>query len=105
MSKYAAVFFLLVQLMGVCTCRASAVSTSATSAILVDAESGRVLYEQNADAKMRIASTTKIMTALVAIRRGDPSDVVTVSREAAYTRLSLRSYSIAEMRFRFSLST
>ena len=67
------------------TCHVSAVSTSATSAILVDAESGRVLYEQNADAKMLIASTTKIMTALVAIREGAPSDVVTVSRTAAYT--------------------
>ena len=67
------------------TCQANAVSTSATSAILMDADSGRVLYEQNADAKMLIASTTKIMTALVAIREGEPSDVVTVSREAVLT--------------------
>ena len=66
-------------------CQAYAVSTSASAAILVDVDSGRVLYEQNADAKMRIASTTKILTALVAIREGDLSDVVTVSREAAYT--------------------
>lgn len=72
-------------LLSLMTCHVSAVSTSATSAILVDAESGRVLYEQNADAKMLIASTTKIMTALVAIREGAPSDVVTVSRTAAYT--------------------
>lgn len=66
-------------------CQSRAVSTSATSAILVDADSGRVLYEQNADAKMLIASTTKILTALVAIREGDLSDMVKVSREAAYT--------------------
>ena len=66
-------------------CRAAAVSTSATSAILVDADSGRVLYEQNADAKMLIASTTKIMTALVAIREGDLAETVKVSRKAAYT--------------------
>ncbi len=66
-------------------CQALAVSTSAASAILVDADSGRVLYEQNADAHMRIASTTKIMTALVAIREGDLSDVVTVSASAAGT--------------------
>lgn len=65
--------------------RAEAVSTSATSAILVDVDSGRVLYEHNADAKMLIASTTKIMTALVAIEEGDLSQTVTVSREAAYT--------------------
>ena len=64
---------------------AQAVGTSAVSAILVDVDSGRVLYEQNADAKMLIASTTKIMTALVAIREGNLADTVKVSREAAYT--------------------
>ena len=96
MSKRAAVFFLIVPLLGMCTCRALAVSTSATSAILVDAGSGRVLYEQNADAKMLIASTTKIMTALVAIREGDPSEVVTVSREAAYTEGSSMYLKVGE---------
>lgn len=65
--------------------RAEAVGTSAASAILMDVDSGRVLYQQNADAKMLIASTTKILTALVAIREGNLSDVVKVSREAAYT--------------------
>ena len=68
-----------------CPVKARAVSTSASAAILVDAASGRVLYEHNADSKMLIASTTKIMTALVAIRQGDLSDTVTVSRKAAYT--------------------
>lgn len=65
--------------------RAEGVGTSAASAILMDVDSGRVLYEHNADAKMLIASTTKIMTALVAVRDGNLSDTVTVSREAAYT--------------------
>ena len=65
--------------------RTKAISTSATSAILMDAESGRVLYEQNADRQMLIASTTKIMTALVALREGNLSDLVKVSREAACT--------------------
>lgn len=65
--------------------QARAVDTSATAAILVDMDSGRVLYERNADARMLIASTTKIMTALVAIRDGKLSDTVKVSREAAYT--------------------
>ncbi len=44
-----------------------AVSTHASSAILMDAESGRVLYEQNPHEKRLIASTTKLMTALVAV--------------------------------------
>ena len=58
---------------------------SATAAILMDADSGRVLYERNADREMLIASTTKILTALVALREGDLSDTVTVSRRAANT--------------------
>ena len=64
-------------------CRA--VGTSATSAILMDVDSGRVLYQHNADAQMLIASTTKILTALVALRDGDLEDVVTVSAQAAGT--------------------
>ncbi|MCI8330085.1 MAG: D-alanyl-D-alanine carboxypeptidase [Oscillibacter sp.] len=67
------------------TGRAVAVDTSATAAILVDVDSGRVLYERNADARMLIASTTKLLTALVALRDGDLRDTVKVSREAAYT--------------------
>ena len=66
-------------------CQTFAAENSATSAILVDADSGRVLYEQNAGQKMLIASTTKILTALVAIRHGDLNASVKVSREAAYT--------------------
>ena len=66
-------------------CRILAVETSAASAILMDADSGRVLYERNAGQKMLIASTTKILTALVAIRHGDLNASVKVSREAAYT--------------------
>ena len=49
----------------------------------MDADSGRVLYARNPDKQMLIASTTKIMTALVAIENATLSDVVTVKR--AYT--------------------
>ena len=77
--------FAAISLYSIFPCQTFAVETSATAAILMDAASGRVLYEQNADRKMRIASTTKILTALVAIERGKLSDTVKVSREAAYT--------------------
>ena len=83
--RTAAVLTAVFILCSILPCQAKAVSTSATAAILVDADSGRVLYEQNADAKMLIASTTKIITALVAIRKGILSDVVTVKREATLT--------------------
>ena len=65
--------------------RVRAVEVSASAAVLMDMDSGRVLYEQNARSQMLIASTTKILTALVAIRDGNLSDMVKVSREAAYT--------------------
>ena len=38
---------------------------SAQKAILTDAQTGRVLYEKDADSRSLIASTTKIMTALI----------------------------------------
>jgi len=65
--------------------RASAAepSLSAESAILIEAESGNVIYEKNADARLPMASTTKIMTALVAIETTPLNKVVRVSAEAA----------------------
>ncbi|MEG2000765.1 MAG: D-alanyl-D-alanine carboxypeptidase family protein [Evtepia sp.] len=44
---------------------------SATSAILMDADSGRVLYEKNPNEKRLIASITKLMTALIAVETED----------------------------------
>ena len=54
---------------------------SASSAILIDQDSGRVLFAQNAYEKKLIASTTKIMTALVAIENGALDKKVTVDEE------------------------
>lgn len=85
LKKIAACALAVCTVLWTCPPRAEAVSTSATAAVLMDVDSGRVLYEQNADAKMLIASTTKILTALVAIEEGDLSETVQVSREAAYT--------------------
>jgi D-alanyl-D-alanine carboxypeptidase (penicillin-binding protein 5/6) len=55
---------------------------SAEAAILMDVASGRVLYEKNSQTSLRIASITKIMTAIVAIELGNLDDLVTVSRNA-----------------------
>ena len=44
---------------------------SAVSAILIEAETGTVVYEKNADEKRAMASTTKIMTALLTIEAGN----------------------------------
>ncbi|MDL2273478.1 D-alanyl-D-alanine carboxypeptidase [Oscillospiraceae bacterium OttesenSCG-928-G22] len=56
-------------------------AVSAASAALYDCESGRFLYLKDADTKRGIASTTKIMTALVAIETLDLEKVVTFQRD------------------------
>ena len=56
--------------------------TSAAGVVLMDADSGRVLYAKNEDDKRLIASITKLMTALVALESGHALDeVVTVRPE------------------------
>lgn len=54
---------------------------SAHAAVLVEADTGRTLWGKNADEPMLIASTTKLMTALVTLDRCDPDTVVTVAPE------------------------
>lgn len=55
----------------------------ALSAVLMDAESGRVLYEKDGNTVRANASTTKILTCLLAIESGKLDELVTVSKYAA----------------------
>lgn len=55
----------------------------ALSACLMDADSGRVLYDKNADEVRAMASTTKIMTLIIALEYANEDDIVTVSPYAA----------------------
>ncbi|QOY35927.1 D-alanyl-D-alanine carboxypeptidase family protein [Anaerobacillus isosaccharinicus] len=57
-------------------------SVSGQAAILIEQESGRVLYEKDAHKQLRIASITKIMTAILAIESGKMDEIVTVSSNA-----------------------
>jgi D-alanyl-D-alanine carboxypeptidase/D-alanyl-D-alanine carboxypeptidase (penicillin-binding protein 5/6) len=50
------------------------------SAILVDGSTGRVLWEQRAHERRHVASLTKIMTALLALRKLRPHDIVQVDK-------------------------
>ena len=58
-------------------------AVSAQGAVVMDADTGAVLFEQNADARLPMASTTKIMTALVALSEGDLDRTYTVKAEYA----------------------
>ncbi|MCR4324499.1 MAG: D-alanyl-D-alanine carboxypeptidase [Candidatus Curtissbacteria bacterium] len=52
---------------------------SAQSAVIIDAKSGVVLFEKNPHLRLLPASTAKLMTALVALEKCSPDDVVTVT--------------------------
>ena len=54
------------------------------SAILVDMDTGQVLYEKNPHLRLHPASTTKIMTGILAIEHGNFNDLVTVDDETPY---------------------
>lgn len=67
----------------------AAPSVSGNAAFMIELTTGTVLYEKNADAQMYPASTTKLMTALVAVEQIEAGklsldDIVTFSHEAVY---------------------
>lgn len=55
----------------------------ATAAVLLDADSGRVLYSKNGDAQLPMASTTKLMTCILALEEGCLDETAEVSAYAA----------------------
>ncbi len=62
----------------------SAVSVSASAATLIDGVSGKVFFSKNQNARLSMASTTKIMTALLLCESGKLADVITITPEMVY---------------------
>ena len=60
---------------------AEELKVAAQGAALMDAETGRVLWERNMDAPMSVASTTKIMTAIIALESGKLDETAIVSKK------------------------
>lgn len=58
------------------------IGVSASSAIVMDVTTGRVLYEKNMNEKKPMASTTKIMTALLALEKTDLDSVIKIPKNA-----------------------
>jgi D-alanyl-D-alanine carboxypeptidase len=72
---------------------ASEPSVTARAAIIVDTSSGETIWERNADASLPPASTTKVMTAILAIESGRPDQMLTVTSnasEVAPSKIGLR---------------
>lgn len=60
----------------------TAISSSAKSAVLIERSTGMILLGHNTDQALPMASTTKVMTALMVLEKGNLDDVVTVGRNA-----------------------
>jgi len=58
---------------------------AAKSAIVIEASTGKILYSKNADERRYPASTTKMMTLILALEQGNLNDMVTASANAANT--------------------
>ncbi len=85
------IYMIVIVLAGVCWIKPGPVysepslSVSAEHAVLMDAESGRVLFEKDSYTPSLIASTTKILTAIIAIESGKMDEKVVVSDRAIRT--------------------
>ena len=69
---------------------------TATSALLVDQDSGQTLFSLHPDEPLPPASTAKMMTALIVLQQADLDDVVTVSEVAAATSGSRMGLSVGQ---------
>ena len=74
----------------------SNIRVSARNAIALDSKTKQVLFEQNADEIVPMASTTKILTALIAISQGNLDREVTISKNASSIRGSKVGYIAGE---------
>lgn len=88
-----ALVLLVVGALLVCPIAAASAQNKCSAVLLMDASSGEVLYAQNANSKMEIASTTKILTAITVIENADvfmqaeiPAVAVGVEGSSIYLR-------------------
>jgi len=81
-SKFCIIFPVIILILSFVCFASDAPDTSATSVYIAEADFGEVVFEKAAHEKIYPASTTKIVTALVAIENGNLDDDVTVSQSA-----------------------
>ena len=74
----------------------------ARAAVLMDAENGRILFSKNGDEVLPMASTTKIMTCVLALETGNPEDVLLMRRGSRRYIWACRRASITEWRISFT---
>lgn len=84
-TKILAVTLCLAIIMSTAAYAAPSPGDSARASVVIEAESGNIIFEKNAHERKGPASTTKIMTALVALEKGDPEDIVKIDARAVGT--------------------
>ncbi len=75
--------FIISIIMLITSINISCYAISAQSAVVMDCNSGRILFSRNGNEKRGMASTTKIMTAITALENADLSKIVTISPTAS----------------------
>jgi D-alanyl-D-alanine carboxypeptidase (penicillin-binding protein 5/6) len=89
--KYVSIILLIVILLGIWMPEINASAAAAVkapvitgqSAVIIDVKSGRILYQKNPDKRVYPASTTKLLTALLAVENCDVKGKVTVGKEVS----------------------
>ena len=82
-SKLKYILFIFFIILGIQTCSlATEININSQAAILVEASTGRIIYEKNSTKQMYPASTTKIMTAILVIENCDLTEIVTVKESS-----------------------
>lgn len=76
-------FLCTVTLIYICSFKVNALDISAECACVINADTNEVIFEHNAYSKHSMASTTKIMTAIMALEKSKADEVVTVSHNAS----------------------
>ncbi|MDD4707821.1 MAG: D-alanyl-D-alanine carboxypeptidase family protein [Bacillota bacterium] len=82
---YAVFIIIIATLLLPVTCAGQQLTPNSRAAALIDVVSGRILYQKDMQARLPMASTTKIMTAITAIEEGRPEDLVAASLRAQNT--------------------
>ncbi len=73
--------YILVFILFLLPFKVNAVSTSAKAAVVINGDNGEIIYSSNADTRLPMASTTKIMTGLLLCEYGNPQKEITVTEE------------------------
>ena len=79
------IFFVMLATISVAAAESGEPTISASSAILVDAATGRIIYEKNSNTERPPASMTKMLTAIIALENLDPSSKIDITDRAVYT--------------------